>query len=229
RVRARFTINYGLSYFYRTGPVNDDLSKPAYLAPILGANNLAASTPDSNNIAPAAGFAWGVTRDNKTVIRGGAGIYYDNAQQTWQRAQERVAIGPRGNGLFIVDGSIVPNPLPNIPGVPQGRTLSFTTGPTAFTGANLLSILPGPRAGLQQQLGDPHNTDLSLRNIEVFKQASQISRLFTRDFATAYSEHINLGVQREITPNLGVHADFVFRQFVHTDMGPIDYNHWDSV
>src|SRR5262249_24190720 len=130
---------------------------------------------------------------------------------------------------FIVDGSIVPNPLPNVPGVPQGPTLSFTTGPTAFTGANLLSILPGLRAGLQQQLGDPHNTDLSLRNIEVFKQASEISRLFTRDYATAYSEHINLCVQREITPTLGVHADFVFRQFVHTDMGPIDYDHWDSV
>lgn len=229
RLRPRFTLNYGLSYYYRTGPVNDDLSKPAYLAPILGADGLAPSRRDGNNLGPVAGFAWGVTRDNKTVVRGGAGIYYEIAQQTWQRAQERVAIGPRGNGLFILDGSIVPNPLPNIPGAPLGRTLSFTNGPTGFTGANLLSILPGIRAGLQQQLGDPHNTDLSVRNIEVFKQASQISRLFTRDFTTAYSEHFNIGVQRELTPNLAVHADFVFRQFIHADMGPIDYNHWDSV
>jgi len=226
RVRPRFTLNYGLSYFYRTGPVNADLSKPAYLAPILGSAGLAPSRRDTNNVAPSVGFAWAVTKDNRTVIRGGAGIYYDNGQMTWQRTRERIAIGPRGNGLFILDGSIVPNPIPNIPGVPVGRVLSFNTGPTAFTGAHLLSILPGIRAGLQQQLGDPRNTDLSVRNVEVFKQAMQI---FTQDYTTAYSEHFSIGAQRELRPNWVLNADFVFRQFIHTDMGAIDYNHWDSV
>jgi len=226
RVRPRFTLNFGLSYYYRSGPVNEDLSKPDYLEPILGRGGLAPSRRDSNNFGPSAGFAWSVTRDQKTVVRGGAGIYYDLGQQTWQRSRERTAIGPRGNGLFILDGSLVPNPIPNIPGVPVGRTLSFTTGPTAFTGAHMLSILPEVRAGLQRQLGDPRSTDLTVRNIEVFKQGTQI---FTRDFTTAYAEHFSLGVQREIRQNLALNADFVFRQFIHSDMGAIDYNRWDSV
>jgi len=226
RLRPRFTLNFGLSYYYRTGPVNADLSKPAYLEPLLGAAGLAPSRRDANNAGPSAGFAWAVTGDHKTVVRGGAGLYYDLGQSTWQRSRERIAIGPRGNGLFILDGSVVPNPVPNIPGVPLGRTLSFTAGPTAFTGAHLLSILPAIRAGLQRQLGDPRSADLSIRNVEVFKQGSQI---FTSDFTTAYSEHFSLGTQRELGADLVVNADFVFRQFIHSDMGALDYNRWDSV
>jgi len=226
RIRPGFTLNYGVSYHYKNGPVNTDLPKPEYLRPILGAGGLTSGRPDRNNVAPAVGFAWSITRDNKTVVRGGAGIYYDLDLTPVWRAQERISLGPRGNGLFSVDGSQVPNPIPGIPGVPVGRPLNFSAGPTSFTGSHLLSILPAVRNALQRELGNPRNGDLSIRNIEIFKQGSQVS---APDFVTSYSEHFSIGAQRELTPDLALNADFVFRQFIRTDMGAIDYNRWDSI
>jgi hypothetical protein len=227
RVRPNFTLNYGLGWSYDTFPLNHDLSKPDYLLPILGARGIAPSRKDPNNFAPAAGFAWSVTRDNKTVIRGGVGIYYD--QYLWSASEERTTLAPRGDGRNVLDGSYVPNPIPGVAGVPAETPLDFSTAPTQFRGSDLLSILPAVRAGLQQLLGDPGNTDLSIRNIQVFKQQSILGGLITQDFTTAYAEHFNFGIQREVARELVVSADVAFRQFIHTDMAGVDYNHFNSV
>src|SRR5262249_2135589 len=142
-------------------------------------------------------------------------VYYDT-QLISERLIERSIIGPRGNGRFPIPGSFVPNPIPGIPGVPQGTPLNFSSTPTAFTGAHLMAILTPVRMGLQQQLGDPRNPDLSIRNIEIFKSGSD---LIGRDYPTAYAQHYNLGVQREIRRDLVVTADLVFRRFIHEQMG----------
>ena len=227
RIKPRLTLNYGLGWSYDTFPLNNDLTKPAFLQPVLGQGGLAPSRKDANNFAPSAGFAWGVTQDNKTVVRGGAGIYYD--EYLWIASQERTTLAPRGQGRNVLDGSYVGNPIGGINGVPVGRALNFPNSPTAFTGAQLLSILPSVRNDLQQVLGSPGNTDLSVRNLNVFKQQTSVDGLFTQDFTSAYSEHFNLGIQRELKPSLVLSADFVFRQFMHTNMAGIDYNLWNRV
>jgi hypothetical protein len=218
------TLNYGLSYFYHPDLANHDLSKPTYLEPLLGREGLAATRRDKNNFGPLAGFAWNASRDNRTVVRAGAGIYYDLPLDSL-RLRERTTIGPRGTGRLIVDGSIIPNPIAGIPGVPLLRPLIFTSGPTNFRGAHVVQILPDVRSFLEQQLGDPSNTDLSVRNIEVFKQGTG---LVARDFTAPYSAHMNAGVQRELATNLVLSADFVYRRFVHQNMGDIDFNRWGS-
>src|SRR5207248_11718160 len=135
------------------------------------------------------GLVWAATRDHKTVLRAGAGVYYELPLSS-TRLLERSIIGPLGTGRVVVDGSLIPNPIPGLPTVPLGRPLNFQTGPTQFTGANLLSILPNVRSGLVQQFGDPNNADLSIRNIEVFKQGSS---LLAHDFVAPYAEHFNVG------------------------------------
>lgn len=76
RLHPRFTVNYGLGWTY-DAPFNYDLAKPAYLVPILGAARLTPTRKNWRNFSPSAGFAWSPREDGKTVIRGGAGIYYD--------------------------------------------------------------------------------------------------------------------------------------------------------
>jgi hypothetical protein len=221
RVHPRLTFNYGLGWFYDPHP-GRDLSRPAYLAPVLGAEGLRRPRTDLNNFSPALGFAWAATRDGRTVVRGGVGVYYDYLNINPLLDTERNGLGPRGTGRTTYPHTGVVNPLPNIPGLPQGTFFNLTT-PTLFNGAQLLAILPALRADLSRRRGDPHNPDFSVRNIEVDKQGA----VSAQNLATPYATHLNLGVQRELLRNLVLSADFVVRSFRHSP-GQADYNHFSS-
>jgi hypothetical protein len=221
RFHPRLTLNYGLGWFYDPHP-NRDLDKPAYLASILGSEGLTPPRADRNNFSPSLGFAWAVTKDGKTVIRGGGGIYYDMFNIN-PSLDERTSLGPRGTGRTVYPGSRIANPLPNIPGVPLGRLLNFPIAPTLFTGANLMAILPGVRADLLRRRGDPNNRDFSILNIEVDK----LGAVSAPDITTPYATHLNLGIQREIARDLVVSVDFVYRFFINS-LGSFDYNRFFS-
>src|SRR5580658_915865 len=75
KIRPRFSLNYGLGWSYESNALNFDLTKPAYLEPIFGANGLGHEQHQPYDFSPMLGFAWTVTKDNKTVIRGGSAIY----------------------------------------------------------------------------------------------------------------------------------------------------------
>src|SRR5712692_4263489 len=68
RVVPRLTFNVGLRYEY------ERLPKPQILNPL--APQTASFPSDNNNFGPRVGFAWGITWDGKTSLRGGYGVYY---------------------------------------------------------------------------------------------------------------------------------------------------------
>jgi hypothetical protein len=228
RVHERLTLNYGLAWMV-DGFKNYDLSKPAFLAPILGADGLGPTRRQWKNFSPSLGLAWAPSHDKKTVIHAGAGIYYDFFFQN-QIDTERALLGPPGSGRQTIQGGAIANPLSGIPGVLVGRSLDFTTGnPTLFTGANLLSILPAIRAGLASNLA---NADPALRSIQIIKQAAGGANiLFPADVPSWSAQHVNLGFQREIVRDFVLGADLVFRHFIHGGLGPsgLDLNHFNSV
>ena len=76
-----------------------------------------------------------------------------------------------------------------------------------------------------QQFGNPNNTDLSAQE---HRRVQTGQRTLGADFVAPYSLHFNVGVQREILPDLVLSADFVLRRSVHRDTGGIDFNRWNS-
>ena len=104
-------MNFGLGWQHESNVLNHDLPKPAYLAPIYG-SDLSPTEKNYKNFSPAAGFAWSVGKGRPTVIRGGAGIFYDT-QLGWWRLGERAVIG--GSGRQFIGNAAVINPATGQP------------------------------------------------------------------------------------------------------------------
>ena len=135
KVTPSFTLNYGLGWEHESNVLNYDLPKPAYLAPIYG-SDLSATKKEYKNFAPAAGFAWSIGKDRPTVIRGGAGIFYDT-QLGWWRLGERAVIG--GSGRQFIGNAAVTNPAHRTAvqhRVPQFAGLQLRHVPGAAAGAS---------------------------------------------------------------------------------------------
>jgi hypothetical protein len=223
-LHPRFAIDYGLGWTF-DAPLNYDLSKPLYLESVLGASGLPATRRNWKDFSPSLGFAWNVKSDGKTVIRAGAGIYYDFQTSFGIADPERVSLGPRGVGRGTYFSGGIGNPLTDVPGVAPGTLMDFNF-PTMFSGATVQQILPGIRAQLAQVRGDPNNRDFSVTNVEVDKQGS----VDAADLPSPSAVHVSVGVQREIVHDLVISADFVLRKFRHigTPPGLIDPNRFSS-
>ncbi len=62
---------------------------------------------DQNNISPRFGFAYVLTSDNRTLLRGGAGLFYDKVSlnvATFSQLQEREVTRFDLDGLIVLDG-----------------------------------------------------------------------------------------------------------------------------
>lgn len=125
KVTPKLTLNLGLRYdkqFMAQPPVkNPD-------AQLLAAGLDTSRQPnDSNNFGPRAGFSYSL--DDKTVIRGGYGIFYGRTTAIM------LGTAHSNNGINILGVTLsctaVPNPCPTYPAI-------FTTAPSA--GANIPNI-----------------------------------------------------------------------------------------
>jgi hypothetical protein len=228
RVKPKFSLNYGLAWTYESNALNYDLTKPEYLAPIFGAGNLGHELHTPHNFSPMLGFAWTVGNDNKTVIHGGAGIYYDTINLEI-RLIERAMLGPAGTGRALLPDSLFFPTISQINGFgslpPSLQPTSLASEPTTFTGTELVNLIPAFYAGAQAELGPPGNTSLAIRNINVFKTGEE---LLAQNYRAPYSEHASLGMQREVRSDFVVSADFVFRQYLHQIIRDTDLNHYYS-
>jgi Carboxypeptidase regulatory-like domain/TonB dependent receptor len=133
RVLPNLTINVGLRYELDTDVKN--ISRYDEINPIVKPFLQGDRDKDANNLAPRIGFNW-ATRDGRTSITGGYGIYYDRITleiMSLERGLDGRAlpIEVRAGNLFFID-----------PGTGQFPPFAPTTS-NPFTGF----ILPGAGAG----------------------------------------------------------------------------------
>src|SRR6185369_4777687 len=77
---------------------------------------------------------------------------------------------------------------------------------------------------LQASLAPKNLNDLSVRTIQISKQGAQ---LYPLHYPVQRSYQMSVGVQREVTGNVVISADFVRRVFVNTLIGEIDQNRYN--
>jgi len=133
RLTPRFTLNAGLRYELDTDVKNN--SRFDEINPLVRPFAGTERNRDTNNWGPRIGFSWGV-REEKTVIRGGYGIYYDRIVlqiQSLERGLDGRALPVvvRAGNVFFLDEATEQFP-------PVAPSLA-----NPFTGF----ILPGAGAG----------------------------------------------------------------------------------
>ena len=228
RVKPRLTINYGLAWNFESTLVNRDLDKPAYLAPLYG-SDLSPTENNYNNWSPAFGFAWTLDDESKTVVRGGAGLYWET-ELLWRRLRERAAIGPVGNGRLQVPHTSFTNIFPGIINlntgqpVPVGASLPASGQVTNMTIGQFMQIYNAQIGAVQAELAPSSPDDLSVRNIQIGKTAAD---LYPLEYPVQHALHMSLGIQRELPGNMVLGAEFVRRNFDDTLLGSLDLNRFN--
>jgi carboxypeptidase family protein len=220
KVTPSFTLNYGLGWEHETNLLNYDLPKPQYLAPLYG-NDLSPTKKEYKNFAPAAGFAWSIGKDRPTVVRAGAGIFYDT-QLGWWRLGERAVLG--GSGRQFIGNAAVTNPLTGQP---------FSTAylnSLVYNYGTFLQQLPALRA--QQDAKYPGTGDQP--QIFLSKQATALGALYPHDVPTVRANHVNIGFQRDLNGKMAVQADVVYRKMLHGTPGgffgtSVDFNRFNAI
>ena len=137
RVNRRLNLSLGLRYELDT-PLEDEQGRISNLIPGVG-NFVVGSAElprlhrlDKNNFAPRLGAAYLLTKDGKTVVRGGGGIFYDNGV-----LQDRFSTA-RTNAPFAIT-AIDNNPAP-FPASGAATTFTRLLGSGQATGAASIDL-----------------------------------------------------------------------------------------
>ncbi len=193
RVTKNLTINYGLRYEFNSVIKeahnllgNFDPNSPTGLIQ-AGMNGVSGPyNPDHKNFAPRFGFAWDVTGNGSTVLRGGGGLVYETIN--WE-------------SLLAFNNAF------GLSNVPTGAVINAAggTGGGTITAGNLSipPVLP------QWDSGTPiFGPNVSTTNLNCFNNPCPIMSV-DRNITTPYVWNWTLGLQHAFTSNLSLEIAYV--------------------
>ena len=227
KVKPNLTLSVGVRYDRDTGRLDSDLPAiPEINAAFPGYGN-PVKQPNLN-FAPQFGFAWDPKKDGKTVIRGGAGLYYENVIYNNVLFDRPLRLR---TGAFnqttnaCVGGS--PKPVP----VAGGTLTPGDPGTTDFCSNDnrigdqipaILSFFDQVKAGNPFSLQAPNPNFIgNLMNQGIGTNAA--AALFDPNYKSPRSLQLNIGVQHEIRHGMVFSADYLRNIETRTPAG-IDVN-----
>jgi hypothetical protein len=252
KIKPNFTLIYGLKYGRDTGRSDSDLapipcSSTTFITCTGNLLDQFGNTPGlgnrirqpNSNFGPQLGFAWDPLKNGKTVIRAGAGIYYENSifnNVLFDRP------GKLPTGLFFASAVLACNPaatagtegltLPNgsllssIDGADVATQLCFqplgaTAGSTTVAGA--IGDLQTAYQQAVKAAGPAANSGF-VGNTLSFDTAVNDYAAYAPNYRTPRSYQMNVGIQRELTKGGVLTVDFVRNVSLRFPL-TVDVNH----
>lgn len=240
KIKSNFNLAYGLRWDRDTGRTDSQYAGFPKLNALLPGQGLGNQVAQPNlNFAPQLGFAWDPWKDGKTAVRGGIGLFYENA--IWNNvlydAPNREPVGAFLQFPKACSAPGTPAKIP-IPGgflIPSSGTPSSVCGTS--TGAPLIGDALPAIIALQQtyQADSPLNlqapnpsyigqylTDCSTGGPNCFFAPG--NSMFNPNYKSPRSTQVNIGIQRQLKPGVLLSADYVRNVQTHYLLG-IDENH----
>jgi hypothetical protein len=251
KIKPNLTLTYGLRYLRDTGRTDSDLApipcSATSLIPCQG--NLLdqfGNTPGLGNrvrnpnddFGPQVGFAWDPTHNGKTVIRGGAGLYYENSifnNVLFDRP------GKLASGLFFATANLSCNagafqsgttgqvgvlfpgqttPTTSIDGLDLGTQVCFN--PVGSGAGQAVADLQTAYDAAVAAAGPAANANFVGNTLSLGPAAGYAA--YVPNYRSTRAYQMNIGIQREIVRGGVLTADFVRNVSLHFPL-TIDANH----
>jgi len=242
KVKPNFTLSYGLRYERDTGRTDSQY------APIPQLNSLVAGLGNrvnqpNKNFAPEVGFAWDPSKNGKTSIRGGVGLFWENA--IWNNV---LYDGPyrETTGAFLQNPSPcsaagVPAPIQTSTGtITASSAVCGSGGSYPLIGNALPALLafqaqyqaasplnlsqPNPNYAGQYLNGTVQGVTYNCQDPTAQCYFAPGNSMFNPAYKSPRSIVMNLGIQREIRPGTVLSVDFIRNVQTHFLLG-VDQNH----
>ncbi|HEY1658208.1 MAG TPA: carboxypeptidase regulatory-like domain-containing protein [Candidatus Sulfotelmatobacter sp.] len=237
KVKSNFTLSYGLRYERDTGRTDSQYPAIAGLNDLIPGLGNSVNQPNTN-LAPELGFAWDPAKNGKTSIRGGIGLFWENA--IWNNV---LFDGPfrEATGAFLQDPSPCasagsPSPLTTSTGIitPTAAVCGTSAGYPRIGDAlpALLALQAQFQAAspLKLQQSNPAYAGQYLTGCSdgsnCFFQSG--TSMFNPNYRSPRSVVMNFGIQRELRPGMVFSADFIRNVQTHFLLG-VDQNHAGDV
>ncbi len=250
KMRPNLTVNYGVRYVRDTGRTDSDIGPIpcSQLDPTLAVSLVAGGTPCNGNIldlwgkglgdrvrvpghnfGPTAGIAWDPTGSGKTVVRAGAGLYYENSifnnnlfnrpgrlAQGLFLAEQAPCEGGAPNPNFVMPGGApIPVNLTAVCGQPMGLVHTQLAQLQAAYQAATLAVGPASNGAF---IGNTLAAGGGITGIN----------MFAPNYQTPRSVQMNIGFERQLGKGVVWSADYLRNVGTHTLLA-IDVNHVGDV
>jgi hypothetical protein len=230
KVTHSLTLSYGLRYNRDTGRSDSDLPAVPELNAFQAGLGNPVNQPD-HNFGGSIGVAWDPWHNGKTVIRAGAGIYYENGVfnnvlfdrpgrlQTGlfnQAPEVCTALSPDGvtqGGVLLPDGTF----MSTIDGLNIGSQVCGQ--PVGSVSQAIIDLQQAFQAATLAAGPQSNGAYFGASNSTIFTGS-----MFAPNYRSPYSAQMNVGFQREIHPGTVVSVDYVRNVGLHTLLG-VDQNH----
>jgi len=240
KILPNLTLSPGLRWARDTGRTDSDLGPPgcpaSFTNPCVPLNTAFPGYGNpvrqpNQNWAPQLGIAWDPAKNGRTVIRAGAGLFYENVIFN-NVLFDRPLREPNGAFLYATapcfGGSAFPVAIP-------GGTLSFpaTACGTASGGLATIAATAQGVANVETGLKAAYPFSPGLVNGSYVGGALAAGQapalgLFAPNYISPRSVQMNIGIQREIRHGMVLTADFLRNVETHALLGQ-DINHIGDV